>query len=162
MKSIKWLYVLIGGLLFSACQPKELKKEDEITDVQVIDYECHNCGMPADSPEWNVGVKTKGGEEVYYCSPRCFFTVYLDEKNRPQGILSMDVRDFGDKQKMPAEQAFFVTGTEIKGPMGYDLIPHKTKEAAEAFKKDKKGHQLLTFKEVTKEILKEALQKPTK
>ncbi|MCU0447355.1 MAG: nitrous oxide reductase accessory protein NosL [Microscillaceae bacterium] len=161
MKKYLLNLLIISQLCFFACSTpkKELKAEDEIGDVQLIDYDCHNCGMPSDSPEWSVALKEKKGEEIYYCSPRCFLTVYTDEKNRPQDILSIEVRDYTDKQKFPAEKAWFVIGSGVKGPMGIDIVPHKTQDAAEKFKNETKARQILKLNEFTAEIVKQALNK---
>jgi nitrous oxide reductase accessory protein NosL len=152
--------LIISLLAVLACETKkkELKTEDEIGDVQLIDYDCHNCKMPSDSPEWSVALKEKKGEEIYYCSPRCFLTVYTDEKKRPQDITSIEVRDYTDKQKFPAEKAWFVLGSGIKGPMGIDIVPHKTRDAAEKFKTETKARQILKLNEFTAQIVKEALE----
>jgi nitrous oxide reductase accessory protein NosL len=159
----KYLYnlLIISLLIVSACgtAKKELKVEDEIGDVQLIDYDCHNCGMPSESPEWSVAVKEKRGEEIYFCSPRCFLTVYTDEKKRPQDITSIEVRDYTDKQKFPAEKAWFVIGSGVKGPMGVDIVPHKTQGAAEKFKNETKATKILKLNEFTPQIVKEALGK---
>jgi copper chaperone NosL len=49
---------------------------------------------------------------------------------------------------------FFVTNSDVMGPMGKELIPVRTREAAETFRKEHKGDALFTFEQVTSDMLK--------
>jgi len=50
---------------------------------------------------------------------------------------------------MRAQDVFFVTDSNVNGPMGKELVPVKGRKEAESFKEDHKGKKILTFDELT-------------
>jgi len=50
-----------------------------------------------------------------------------------------------------------VIGSDVYGPMGHELIPFVTGEAAESFSKDHHGKEVLSFDDITPELI-ESLQ----
>ena len=53
-----------------------------------------------------------------------------------------------------AEDAFFVIGSDVYGPMGHELIPFASKAAAEEFLKDHKGRRIVQFETVKPAMIK--------
>jgi nitrous oxide reductase accessory protein NosL len=56
-------------------------------------------------------------------------------------------------EKIEAGRAFYVIGSDVMGPMGHELAPLATKADAEDFLKDHKGKRILSYGEVTPEIV---------
>ncbi len=130
----------------------------EATNEPVADYDCPFCGMPADQfPKWNTRLVSEKGEQ-WFDSPRCTFLYILDPETSPRNITTLEVTDYYETKKIPAREAFFVIGSNITGPMGKDLVPHATREAAEDFSKDHQGQQTLSYEEIDLETVKEAIQ----
>jgi nitrous oxide reductase accessory protein NosL len=62
------------------------------------------------------------------------------------------VTDFYNLERMDARKAFYVTGSDVLGPMGHEFVPLATKEDAADFLKEHKGRKILTFDQVTKDL----------
>jgi len=147
-------------LFFISCG--EAKESDQSTEneenaVQVTDHKCSHCGMNSeDHPQWNAVITSQAGEH-WFCSPRCMFQVVLDEKNKPKNIGSIQVTDYYETKKIDAKTAFYVTGSDVMGSMGYDLIPFKDEPSAKDFMKEHQGKKIFSFEEINLKIVKEAI-----
>jgi nitrous oxide reductase accessory protein NosL len=49
--------------------------------------------------------------------------------------------------------AYYVTGSDVYGPMGKELIPLEKETDAKEFMKDHKGQSILRFKDVNHETI---------
>jgi nitrous oxide reductase accessory protein NosL len=63
------------------------------------------------------------------------------------------VKDYYSLSFIDARKAFFVTGSDVFGPMGHEFIPFSSQEASEAFLKDHKAKSILTFTEITEQMV---------
>ncbi len=63
------------------------------------------------------------------------------------------VKDYYSLKWLDGRQAWYVIGSDVHGPMGHELIPFASKEAAESFLADHKGRRILTFDEITVDIV---------
>ncbi|WP_300369254.1 nitrous oxide reductase accessory protein NosL [Hydrogenimonas sp.] len=68
-------------------------------------------------------------------------------------IKKIVVRDYYTLKPVWAKTAYYVVGSDVYGPMGNELIPFKTKEAAENFLRDHHGQKILRFDQITKELV---------
>ena len=68
-------------------------------------------------------------------------------------MATVAVTDFYNLEKIDARQAWYVTGSDVLGPMGHELVPLATRADAEDFLKDHKGKRILRFAEVGPEVL---------
>lgn len=120
---------------------------------------CPVCGMlVAKYPEWVATVLWKDGRAHHFDGPKDMFLFLLAlakyvPGRRREEIRFIAVTEFYDLKKMDAAQALYVAGSDVLGPMGYDLIPLATKDAAAEFLKDHKGKRILRFEEVTPEVI---------
>jgi len=53
-----------------------------------------------------------------------------------------------------AQNAWYVLGSDVYGPMGRELIPLEREADAKEFMKDHKGIRMIRFSEVTPEVIK--------
>ena len=64
------------------------------------------------------------------------------------------VKDYYTLNWIDGTNAFYVIGSDILGPMGNELIPFDSREAATEFKKDHTGKNILEFKEIDLQLIK--------
>ena len=69
-------------------------------------------------------------------------------------IAAMYVTDYYSVSHIDGYRAFYVSGGDVFGPMGKELIPFSKKTDALEFMKDHKGRAVLTFKEITPSVMK--------
>jgi len=93
-----------------------------------------------------VGFDGPGDLLRYFLAPEKY---HFDPKN----IKHLFVTEYGTKKFIDAKQAFFVVGSELSGEMGPELAAFATKEAAEKFKSDHKGKNVVAFSGVTADDL---------
>jgi copper chaperone NosL len=69
-------------------------------------------------------------------------------------IRAIFVTDYYTLTLIDGNEAFYVLGSDVYGPMGKELIPFEKEADAKEFMKDHKGKAVLRFKDVTAEIIK--------
>jgi nitrous oxide reductase accessory protein NosL len=120
---------------------------------------CPVCGMfVAKYPDWIAEIVFRDGTYVVFDGPKDFFQYLLEpEKYTPgrrnQDIQAVFVTDYYGLTQIDGYTAFYVTGSDVYGPMGAELIPFKKESDAREFLKDHRGKQILRFKEVTPAVL---------
>ena len=82
---------------------------------------------------------------AYYFEPEKFGGT-KDPKNS-----DIYVKDYYTQKWLDGRKAYYVTGSDVMGPMGHELIPFDSTAAAENFLKDHQGKELLQFDEITLE-----------
>lgn len=121
---------------------------------------CPVCGMfVAKFPSWLAYAVMADGKTFYFDGPKDMFRFAADPEHylpgtKKEQIKALYVSEFYSVKPMPAEQAFYVAGSEITGPMGQELVPLASQADAEAFRKDHKGKRVLRFNEITPGLLK--------
>ena len=65
----------------------------------------------------------------------------------------MGVTGYYATDRLEAENALYVIGSDVLGPMGHELVPHADEADAKEFLTDHKGKRTLTFGEVTMALL---------
>ena len=120
---------------------------------------CPVCGMFVYKyPDWVGEVIYKDGAVAYFDGAKDLFKYYFNLKKYNPGktrkdISAIYVTEYYDVKLMDAHKAHFVTGSDVYGPMGRELIPFFTQEDARAFKKDHKGKRILVFEQVTPAVI---------
>jgi copper chaperone NosL len=121
---------------------------------------CPVCGMfVASYPNWLGVVVHKDGAKSYFDGPKDLFTYYLaPEKFAPSrkqaDIVELYVTDYYSVTAIDGRKAFFVVGSDVRGPMGKELVPFAKKADADGFLKDHKGEKVLRLEEITTATLK--------
>lgn len=133
---------------------------DQDTVPIPADAKCPVCGMfVAKYPDWTAKVRFKDGTTSYYDGPKDMFTHYLDtarytREKQQADILVLEVKEYYTLTMIDARTAIFVTGSDVCGPMGNELIPFKTEKEALGFKLDHGGKSLLKFNEISLQTIK--------
>ncbi|ALC18088.1 nitrous oxide reductase accessory protein NosL [Desulfuromonas soudanensis] len=112
---------------------------------------CVVCGMfVAPYPEWVASIEFRDGTTAFFDGPKDMFVYFFDlEKYRPgakpDDIVAMVVTEYYTARPMPVGEVFFVSGSDVLGPMGYELVPVAGKENAETFMRDHGGKKIMQF-----------------
>ena len=112
---------------------------------------CAVCGMfVAPFPAWVAGFELKDGRRYYFDGPKDLFTCLLDLPGCLPGVtedqvVDVAVTEYYSTRQLPAAEVIFVTGSDVLGPMGKELVPILGREAAETFRRDHAGEKLLRF-----------------
>lgn len=120
---------------------------------------CPVCGMFVSKyPTWIAQVKLENGKVFFFDGAKDMFKFILDpgkysKEARGQAIQEAWVTDYYSVEYIRAEEAFYVVGSNVYGPMGKELIPFARREDAEEFVKDHKGKMIVTFKEVNSTMI---------
>ncbi len=119
---------------------------------------CPVCGMLVSKyPNWVAVVQYRDGHAHFFDGAKDLFKYLHDlpkyaPGHRREDIAAIQVTDFYALQRIDAQKAFFVVGSDVLGPMGHELVPLATRADAEDFLKDHKGKRILGFAEVTREL----------
>jgi len=120
---------------------------------------CPVCGMfVAKYPNWTAAAKTKDGMIIYFDGPKDMFTHYFNPERFTPGkkqsdISGLSVKEYYSLKMIDAKGAFFVSGSDVYGPMGAELIPFASQQDAASFMQDHKGKKILRFSEITPQLL---------
>lgn len=132
------------ALLATACG------SDEASEAEAT-VRCDTCGMIV-SPEsgWRAG-----GEGLAFDAPKCLFRY----RHREGEVPGAWVIEYYSQERRPAREMRYVIGSDLESPMGRDLVPVEGREAAERLKADHGGERVLTFDEVSEDVV-EGLFRP--
>lgn len=120
---------------------------------------CPVCGMLVSKyPQWVATVVYKDGHARHFDGAKDMFKYLLDVKKyapdrSPEEIAVIAVTEYYGLARIDGRKAWYVIGSDVLSPMGHELIPLETREDAEAFMKDHAGKRILTFGEVTAEMV---------
>jgi len=130
-------------------KPKQPGKKDK----------CPVCGMFVHKyPDWVGQIAFKDGGHFFFDGAKDLFKYYFNLGKYNPGKSAADiaaiwVTDYYDMAPIDARAAVYVVGSNVFGPMGRELIPFKTPEAAGEFKKDHGGTRSLTFDQVIPAVI---------
>jgi nitrous oxide reductase accessory protein NosL len=120
---------------------------------------CPVCGMlVAPYPEWIGQVRHDDGTTVFFDGCKDLFTYllsldrYAPDKRR-SNVAAIFVTNYYDGEVISARTAYYVVGSNVMGPMGPELVPHRSCEAAHDFTQDHDGRRILRFDEITPAML---------
>jgi nitrous oxide reductase accessory protein NosL len=149
MKSTKLITTFLGAALAcgvlaaSADGPRPPGEDDR----------CAVCGMFVHKyPNWVATIVFDDGGRVFFDGPKDMFRYLLELEKYAAGdreIAGVWVTEYYRVQFIDAQTAVFVTGSDVMGPMGGELVPFATRDEAEAFALDHRGEEILEFAEVT-------------
>lgn len=149
--------MLLAGTLLPAFPSLAAEQE---TPKPAAKDKCPVCGMfVAKYPDWIMAVSFKDGSHAFFDGAKDMFKYLLDMKRydprrKPEDIRAVLVKDYYRLSWVRAQDAWYVIGSDVYGPMGRELIPMEKEADAREFLKDHKGAGILRFGGVTMEVVK--------
>lgn len=122
---------------------------------------CPVCGMfVAKYPDFLAYMTFKDGSYAAFDGVKDMMKCYLDMSRYLPGKKKSDIRtmvvtDYYTMRMIDAFAAYYVTGSDVLGPMGHELIPHESQSKAKEFMEDHLGKTLLKLPQITSAMLKE-------
>src|SRR5512147_963611 len=122
---------------------------------------CPVCGMFVSKyPDWTAEIVFHDGSYVVFDGAKDMLTYYFDIRKyspskKREDIASIYVTDYYAVTSVDARSAYYVSGSDVHGPMGKELVPFAKESDARGFKADHRGRALLTFDAITPDILKD-------
>ena len=148
------IYALL--LITTLLTANDLNTPQTVTITPPKDAKCPVCGMwVAKYHKW-VTMLDLGKEKLYFDGVKDMMKFYLDPvrfKHPKEKVLGAWVTDYYTLKRLDAHKAYFVTGSNVYGPMGVELIPFATKADAQEFMHDHHGKAIVTFSEITPKLL---------
>ena len=120
---------------------------------------CPVCGrFVSPYSEWITQVRHEDGTTVFFDGCKDLFKYLLSSSRNSRdkshkNVASVFVTNYYDGEVIAARSAVFVSGSNVMGPLGPELVPHRSLEAAQDFAQDHDGCLILRFDEVTSAIL---------
>lgn len=121
---------------------------------------CPVCGMyPYRTPQWAAQIVFNDQSASFFDSPLDLFRfinnmMLFDKQHKPADVGAIWVADYGTKAWIDAKKAFFVIGSQARGPMNEANLPaFATRDAADAHVKVQ-GGKVLLFADMTREVIK--------
>ena len=120
---------------------------------------CPVCGMfVAKYPDWTTEIVFSDGSAVFFDGVKDMLKYYINLKkydpSKTQADLSaIFVKDYYAVEFIDGRKAFYVSGSDIYGPMGKELIPFEKEAQAQEFLKDHQGKAVLKFGEIDPAVI---------
>lgn len=121
---------------------------------------CPVCGMfVAKYPDFSAQIRFRDGATAFFDGAKDLLRYYHDLKRfnpakRKDDIAALYVTNYYSLTPINGQAAWFVSGSNVYGPMGHELIPFGKEREAREFFQDHKGKALLRFRDVTPSLLK--------
>jgi len=165
MRSLaRCLLVLAAAAVLLSCRSTEQAVKHETAKDQGVfvpsaaripaEARCPVCGMmPARYPDFAPKLHFTDGRMAAFDGCKDMFRFLLDMEKYGRGKTSeeverIEVKDFGSGAWIDGRTAYYVAGSSVRGPMGPEILPFASREAAEAFRKEK-GGEVLEFSGIT-------------
>lgn len=122
------------------------------------DQRCAVCGMMvAKYDPWITQLHAPGEEVVMFDGVKDLMAYYFKPSayNGKGDMTAAEiwVKDYYTLEYLDGRKAIYVVGSDVMGPMGEELVPFESQQAAENFSDDHKGKQLLRFDEINSEMI---------
>ncbi len=111
-------------------------------------------------PDFIAQIVFRDGNVAFFDGAKDLFKYYLNIKTysparKTADIAVIYVTDYYSLSPVDGRAAWFVTGSDVYGPMGKELVPFAKESDAREFLKDHKGKNVMRFEQVTPALLKE-------
>jgi nitrous oxide reductase accessory protein NosL len=117
---------------------------------------CPVCGMFVGKyPKW-AALMVVDEKKYYFDGVKDMMKYYIfdgDFSYDRSSISKMSVSDYYTLEEIPAQEAIYVLGSNVFGPMGNELIPFKSKVSAETFMEEHNGKSMHVFGEITDKMV---------
>ena len=146
-------------VLLSLCVVAPATAAEKAPPAPSAKDKCPVCGMfVAPYPNWLGAIVFKDGGRFFFDGPKDLFTYYLAPEKygsarKRADIADIYVTEYYSVAAIDGRKAFYVIGSDVRGPMGKELVPFAKKADADGFLKDHHGRKVLSFDEITRATL---------
>lgn len=162
----RWLAVLATVLfLFPvACQdskgtsgagPKPARQGLDAAGRMQISKEdrCPVCAMPvADHEAFSAAIVLKDGTAFYFCAPGCMMRAWLHPEihlgREKEALGRTMVRDYFSGDFVDGHEVFWLSGSDVIGPMGPALVSLKDSSDLAAFRRRHGGKEVFQLRDL--------------
>jgi nitrous oxide reductase accessory protein NosL len=156
-----WACIVGSVALLFAATKAPASVDPEVPTQPGPEDRCPVCGMSVlPFPEWIAQIRFRDGSTVFFDGCKDLFRYLLSDAGRGPAngskdgdVVAIYVTNYYDGEAMAARPAWFVVGSDVMGPMGPELVPHRCRDAAEDFVKDHGGRRILTFDQIDEGVL---------
>jgi copper chaperone NosL len=126
---------------------------------------CPVCAMrPIKYPRFAAAIRLQDGTTFYFCSAGCMLKAWL----RPDVFLGARVedrgqpvaRDYFSGRPLDARHAYWVSGSDVIGPMGPALVPLRESAHVDAFRRRHGGTHVFRLEDLDEDNWKTLTGKP--
>ena len=115
---------------------------------------CPVCAMrPIRYPHFAAAIALQDGRAYYFCSPGCMLNAWLYPDiflgSQAAQLARPVVREYLSGAVMDAREVFWVSGSDVVGPMGPALVPLKGQAHLEAFRRRHGARKVFRLDELT-------------
>ena len=129
--------------------------------AQSVEIESHKkcplCSMyPARYPKFNCQIVFKdGGYEAFDSTIGLLVFLNFPDKTglKLKPVAGVYFKDYLKGGWLEADKAYFVTGSDIRGPMGIQFLPVDSEQAAANLKKQANGKDVVHYKMIDRQYL---------
>jgi copper chaperone NosL len=145
----------IGTAAASIAEPLDTVGKDE---------KCPVCGMfVAPHDQWLAQIIAAKQKPLIFDGVKDMMAYYFNSAAYGGSVdlsnAEIWVRNYYTLDYIDGRTAYYVIGSDVRGPMGDELIPFATKAEAENFKEDHSGSAVLRFEEIDAEQIMEMKKK---
>ncbi len=154
LPALALLLALLPGFILESAQSRRNPVKPTEKD------RCPVCGMfVAQYPGFLAEILFKDGSYAVFDGAKDMFRYYFDmKKYQPtKGLVDIDaifVTDYYNLTLIDGQEAYYVIGSNILGPMGKELIPLMSEREAKTFMADHNGRAILRFADITPDVIK--------
>jgi len=115
---------------------------------------CPVCGMfVAKYPDFVARIQFRDGSSAFFDGVKDMLKYYRNfskyaSGRKPADISAIYVTDYYSLGQVDGYKAYYVSGSDVYGPMGKELVPFEKKADAQEFMKDHKGRAILGFRDI--------------
>ena len=116
---------------------------------------CPVCGMTVHDRKFPASLTLKDGRTFYFCGPGCLIRTWTDPATHlgvsADALLAARATDYFTGKSLDANEAFWIFGSDVKGPMGPMPVAVSDEAEAETFKKRHGAKTTFRLKDMTAE-----------
>ena len=149
------LFIYIQLVIFIPAVSGNTEAADTVPD----NVRCPVCGMFVSKyPNWLARMHYDSPDKTeFFDGVKDMMAFYFTPQKyggvSREAIRGIYVKDYYSLKWLAAKEAFYVIGSDVYGPMGHELIPFGSREAAESFSRDHHGKNILAFDEITPDLI---------
>ncbi len=112
---------------------------------------CMTCGMRvAPYPNWVAQVTFKDGRHYFFDGPKDMFVFYFNLQDylpeaTTDDIDQLQVTEYYTLKRRSARDVFFVSGSDVLGPMGKEMVPVSGEDNLKTFLRDHGYEKVMRF-----------------